>query len=93
MKKMFKYSFDDSSYKLKFNNEEKFVINKDTLEFNGNQFYENIFKEYTDGDEIEIENEMTIEEMKSDKFAQPILDIINEMIDSIIKKISEEKAQ
>lgn len=93
MKRIFKYCFDNSSYKLKLNDEDKFVINKFTLEFNGNQFYENIFKEYSDGDELEIKNEMTDEEMQSDKFAQPILDTINEIKDSIIKRLSEEKNQ
>ncbi len=93
MKKIYKYYFDDKTYKLKLNNVDKFIISNDTLEFNGNQFYENIFKEYSEDDDIVIENEMTEEEMKSNKFAQPILDMIKEMIDAIVKKISEEKAQ
>lgn len=91
MKKIYKYYFDDNSYKLKLDGVDKFIILKETLEFNGNQFYENIFKDYSE--DFEIENEMTEEDMKADKFAQPILDMIKEMKDAIVKKISEEKAQ
>ena len=93
MKKIYKYYFDDKSYKLKLEDVDKFIILKETLEFNGNQFYENIFKDYSEDYEIVIKNEMTEDDMKSDKFAQPILDMIKEMIYTIVKKISEEKAQ
>lgn len=93
MKKIFEFYFDEQSYILRESKDEenKFIIPKDTLEFNGNQFYQNIFKEYSDGDEIEIKNIMNTEDIEKDKFAGYILDMIKEMISGILKKINEEK--
>ena len=95
MKKIFEFYFDEQTYILKENKKEgsKFIISKDTLEFNGNQFYQNIFKDYSYEDEIEIKNKMKDEDMEKDKFARYILDMLKEMISNIEKKIDEEKAK
>lgn len=93
MKKIYKFYFNEQRYALKENEEDKFIIPKDTLEFNGNQFYQNIFKEYLLEDEIEIENIMSDEDMEKDKFAKYIFNMIQTMINDIMKKISEEKPQ
>lgn len=93
MKKIYKFYFNDKSYNLKENEEDKFIIQMDTLEFNGNQFYQNLFKEYSIEDEIEIENIMKNEEMEKDKFAKYILEMLKTMVKEISKKIDEEKAQ
>ena len=47
MKKIYKFYFNEQSYILKENEEDRFVIPRDTLEFNGNEFYQNLFKEYS----------------------------------------------
>ena len=93
MKKIYKFYFNDKSYNLKENEEDKFIIPMDTLDFNGNKFYENLFKEYSIGDEIEIENIMKDEELEKDKFAKYILEMLKTMVNEILKKIDEEKAQ
>lgn len=95
MKKIFEFYFDEQSYILKENKKEesKFIISKDTLEFNGDQFYQNIFKDYSYEDGIEIKNKMKDEDMEKDKFARYILDMLKEMISNIEKKIDEEKAK
>lgn len=93
MKKIYKFYFNEQSYILKENEEERFVIPRDTLEFNGNEFYQNLFKEYSFEDKIEIENMMNEKEIEKDKFAKYILEMLQTMIDDIIKKINEEKAQ
>ena len=54
MKKIYKFYFNEQSYILKENEEDRFVIPRDTLEFNGNEFYQNLFKEYSFEDKIEI---------------------------------------
>ena len=46
MKKIYKFYFNEQSYILKENEEDRFIIPRDTLEFNGNKFYQNLFKEY-----------------------------------------------
>ena len=43
MKKIYKFYFNEQSYILKENEEDRFVIPRDTLEFNGNEFYQNLF--------------------------------------------------
>ena len=49
---------------------------------------------WVDGeDKIEIENMMNEKEIEKDKFAKYILEMLQTMIDDIIKKIDEEKAQ
>ena len=49
---------------------------------------------WVDGeDKIEIENMMNEKEIEKDKFAKYILEMLQTMIDDIIKKINEEKAQ
>lgn len=93
MKKIYKFYFNEQSYILKENEEDRFVIPMDTLEFNGNEFYQNLFKEYSFEDKIEIENMMNEKEIEKDKFAKYILEMLQTMIDDIIKKINEEKAQ
>lgn len=93
MKKIYKFYFNEQSYILKENEEDRFVIPRDTLEFNGNEFYQNLFKEYSFEDKIEIENIMNEKEIEKDKFAKYILEMLQTMIDDIIKKINEEKAQ
>ena len=93
MKKIYKFYFNEQSYILKENEEDRFVIPRDTLEFNGNEFYQNLFKEYSFEDKIEIENMMNEKEIEKDKFAKYILEMLQTMIDDIIKKINEEKAQ
>lgn len=93
MKKIYKFYFNEQSYILKENEEDRFVIPRDTLEFNGNEFYQNLFKEYSFEDKIEIENRMNEKEIEKDKFAKYILEMLQTMIDDIIKKINEEKAQ
>lgn len=93
MKKIYKFYFNEQSYILKENEEDRFVIPRDTLEFNGNEFYQNLFKEYSFEDKIEIENMMYEKEIEKDKFAKYILEMLQTMIDDIIKKINEEKAQ
>lgn len=93
MKKIYKFYFNEQSYILKENEEDRFVISRDTLEFNGNEFYQNLFKEYSFEDKIEIENMMNEKEIEKDKFAKYILEMLQTMIDDIIKKINEEKAQ
>ena len=93
MKKIYKFYFNDKSYNLKENEEDKFILPMDTLEFNGNEFYQNLFKEYSIEDEIEIENIMANEEMEKDKFAKYILEMLKTMVEDILKKIDEEKAQ
>ena len=93
MKKIYKFYFNEQSYILKENEEDRFVIPRDTLEFNGNEFYQNLFKEYSFEDKIEIENMMNEIEIEKDKFAKYILEMLQTMIDDIIKKINEEKAQ
>ena len=93
MKKIYKFYFNEQSYILKENEEDRFVIPRDTLEFNGNEFYQNLFKEYSFEDKIEIENMMNEKEIEKDKFAKYILEMLQTMIDDIIKKITEEKAQ
>lgn len=93
MKKIYKFYFNEQSYILKENEEDRFVIPRDTLEFNGNEFYQNLFKEYSFEDKIEIENMMNEKEIEKDKFAKYILEMLQTMIDDIIKKIDEEKAQ
>ena len=45
MKKIYKFYFNEQSYILKENEEDRFVIPRDTLEFNGNEFYQNLFKD------------------------------------------------
>ena len=90
MKKIYKFYFNEQSYILKENEEERFVIPRDTLEFNGNEFYQNLFKEYSFEDKIEIENMMNEKEIEKDKFAKYILEMLQTMIDDIIKKINEE---
>ena len=90
MKKIYKFYFNEQSYILKENEEDRFVI---PLEFNGNEFYQNLFKEYSFEDKIEIENMMNEKEIEKDKFAKYILEMLQTMIDDIIKKINEEKAQ
>ena len=52
MKKIYKFYFNEQSYILKENEEDRFVIPRDTLEFNGNEFYQNLFKEYSFEDKI-----------------------------------------
>ena len=54
---------------------------------------ENLIKEYSFEDKIEIENMMNEKEIEKDKFAKYILEMLQTMIDDIIKKINEEKAQ
>ena len=93
MKKIYKFYFNEQSYILKENEEDRFVIPRDTLEFNGNEFYQNLFKEYSFEDKIEIENMMNEKEIEKDKFAKYILEMLQTMIDDIIKKINEAKAQ
>ena len=93
MKKIYKFYFNEQSYILKENEEDRFVIPRDTLEFNGNEFYQNLFKEYSFEDKIEIENMMNEKEIEKDKFAKYILEMLQTMIDDIIKKINEQKAQ
>ena len=93
MKKIYKFYFNEQSYILKENEEDRFVIPRDTLEFNGNEFYQNLFKEYSFEDKIEIENMMNEKEIEKDKFAKYILEMLQTMIDDIIKKTNEEKAQ
>ena len=93
MKKIYKFYFNEQSYILKENEEDRFVIPRDTLEFNGNEFYQNLFKEYSFEDKIEIENMMNEKEIEKDKFAKYILEMLQTMIDDIIKKINKEKAQ
>ena len=93
MKKIYKFYFNEQSYILKENEEDRFVIPRGTLEFNGNEFYQNLFKEYSFEDKIEIENMMNEKEIEKDKFAKYILEMLQTMIDDIIKKINEEKAQ
>lgn len=93
MKKIYKFYFNEQSYIIKENEEDRFVIPRDTLEFNGNEFYQNLFKEYSFEDKIEIENMMNEKEIEKDKFAKYILEMLQTMIDDIIKKINEEKAQ
>ena len=93
MKKIYKFYFNEQSYILKENEEDRFVIPRDTLEFNGNEFYQNLFKEYSFEDKIEIENMMNEKEIEKDKFAKYILEMLQTMIDDIIKKIDGEKAQ
>ena len=93
MKKIYKFYFNEQSYILKENEEDRFVIPRDTLEFNGNEFYQTLFKEYSFEDKIEIENMMNEKEIEKDKFAKYILEMLQTMIDDIIKKINEEKAQ
>ncbi len=93
MKRIYKFCFNEQSYILKENEEDRFVIPRDTLEFNGNEFYQNLFKEYSFEDKIEIENMMNEKEVEKDKFAKYILEMLQTMIDDIIKKINEEKAQ
>lgn len=93
MKKIYKFYFNEQSYILKENEEDRFVIPRDTLEFNGNEFYQNLFKEYSFEDKIEIENMMNEKKIEKDKFAKYILEMLQTMIDDIIKKINEEKAQ
>ena len=93
MKKIYKFYFNEQSYILKENEEDRFVIPRDTLEFNGNEFYQNLFKEYSFEDKIEIENMMNEKEIEKDKFAKYILEMLQTIIDDIIKKINEEKAQ
>ena len=93
MKKIYKFYFNEQSYILKENEEDRFVIPRDTLEFNGNEFYQNLFKEYSFEDKIEIENMMNEKEIEKDKFAKYILEMLQTMIDDIIKKINAEKAQ
>ena len=93
MKKIYKFYFNEQSYILKENEEDRFVIPRDTLEFNGNEFYQNLFKEYSFEDKIEIENMMNEKEIEKDKFAKYILEMLQTMIDDIIKKINEENAQ
>ena len=93
MKKIYKFYFNEQSYILKENEEDRFVIPRDTLEFNGNEFYQNLFKEYSFEDKIEIDNMMNEKEIEKDKFAKYILEMLQTMIDDIIKKINEEKAQ
>lgn len=93
MKKIYKFYFNEQSYILKENEEDRFVIPRDTLEFNGNEFYQNLFKEYSFEDKIEIENMMNEKEIEKDKFAKYILEMLQTMIDDITKKINEEKAQ
>ena len=93
MKKIYKFYFNEQSYILK-----EYVVfprwrPRDTLEFNGNEFYQNLFKEYSFEDKIEIENMMNEKEIEKDKFAKYILEMLQTMIDDIIKKIDEEKAQ
>lgn len=70
MKKIYKFYFNEQSYILKENEEDRFVIPRDTLEFNGNEFYQNLFKEYSFEDKIEIENMMNEKEIEKDKFAK-----------------------
>lgn len=86
MKKIYNFSFDAEGYKIKLDDVEKLNIPRDSLVFDGDELYRNIFKDFA-GEEIEIENKMSDEEMKSDIFAQPILDIIKEIIESVIDKI------
>ena len=93
MKKIYKFYFNEQSYILKENEEDRFVIPRDTLEFNGNEFYQNLFKEYLFEEKIEIENMMNEKEIEKDKFDKYILEMLQTMIDDIIKKINEEKAQ
>ena len=93
MKKIYKFYFNEQSYILKENEEDRFVIPRDTLEFNGTEFYQNLLKEYSFEDKIEIENMMNEKEIEKDKFAKYILEMLQTMIDDIIKKINEEKAQ
>lgn len=93
MKKIYKFYFNEQSYILKENEEDRFVIPRDTLEFNGNEFYQNLFKEYSFEDKIEIENMMNEKEIEKDKFAKYILEMLQTMINDIIKKINDEKAQ
>ena len=64
MKKIYKFYFNEQSYILKENEEDRFVIPRDTLEFNGNEFYQNLFKEYSFEDKIEIENMMNEKEIE-----------------------------
>lgn len=84
MKKIYKFYFNEQSYILKENEEDRFVIPRDTLEFNGNEFYQNLFKEYSFEDKIEIENMMNEKEIEKDKFAKYILEMLQTMIDDII---------
>lgn len=89
MKKIYNFSFDEKSYKIKIEGNEILTIPRDSLEFDGEELYNNIFKDFS-GEEIEINNEMSKEKMKSDIFAEPILDIIKEIIKSVIEKIKVE---
>lgn len=91
MKKTYKFYFTDQVYALKESEQDVFTIPKDTLEFDGNVFYHKIFKEFSLEQVIEVKNQMSEEEMNSDKFASYIFEMLKEMISDIVTKIEEEK--
>ena len=89
MQKIYKFYSDNSGYTLKENDENMFFIPRETLEFNGNDFYKTVFKEYKNNDDIQVENMMSEEEQKEDKFGMYIFSMIETMIAEIIQKINE----
>lgn len=89
MEKVYKFYFNEKSYNLKEDEKDIFCIPRDTLEFNGNEFYQNIYKDFVIGDNIKFVNNMEENDMKSDLFAKYIFEMLQTMIKDIEKKIEE----
>ena len=89
MEKVYRFYFNEKSYNLKEDEKDIFCIPADTLEFNGNEFYQNIYKDFVIGDNIKIVNNMEENDMKKDHFAQYIFEMLQTMTNEIEKRLKE----
>lgn len=91
MKKEYDFCLTDSKYTICENDLEIFGINKDTLEFDGNVFYESIYKNIDDMENVEIilNNKLTENDRINEKSAFFTFETIKDIIDKINKSLNE----
>jgi ribosomal protein L14E/L6E/L27E len=85
MKKIYTMIDEKDSYFLIDDSSEKVIeIKKNTLNIDGIELYEKIFKNFNIGDDIKIEKKFE----KEDKISASVYNEIAEIIDKIVKNIN-----
>jgi ribosomal protein L14E/L6E/L27E len=85
MKKIYTMIDEKDSYFLIDDSSEKVIeIKKNTLNIDGIELYEKIFKNFNIGDDIKIEKKFE----KEDKISSSVYNEIAEIIDKIVKNIN-----
>jgi hypothetical protein len=86
MKKIYTMYNDSNCYLIKNENSEIILsIKKTTLNVEGKELYEKIFKDFKKGDSIVLKKDKSIE---NDKFSISVYDNLKEIIENIVDSLS-----